>query len=675
MNKIIPLSLFAVASLYANEVTLAPISVESTTLTEVSQNAKISADLAQALSTSVPSIDMSRRSGIANDIFIRGQKRDNISIEVDGTKICGACPNRMDPPVSHILASQIDEIEVIEGPYDVETFGTMSGGLKITTKKPTKDLHGELNFGAGSWDYRKLGVTASGGNDLVRVLVSASQESSDQYRDGDGNTLSQQVSNYAASLPFSTLDTYKKVQGAVYQPAYEDMQAYTKKSLMAKAFVTTAEDQELQLSYTGNRSDDVLYPNSTMDALYDYSNIYSVAYDIKNISDIYRDVNLQYYYSDVDHPMGTDYRKSSFGTLPAVVSQLQTSMQGLKLKNNFELEGFKLSAGIDTSKRTWDGSYYKDGVLFDDNATSSSVSINNAVTRNAALFAKLDKSYGAFDFSLGGRYDTTTIGNDALAQQDNDYEGINANLITTFNINKENKIFLGFGQAYRVPDARELYFINSNAKVSGTSDLEQTRNEEVDLGYELHNDMMKFKIKGFYSKLSDYIYYNKDLLANNFVNIDATVYGGEIAASIYATDVLTIDMGASYKRGEKDEALAGQTDKDLADMAPLRGNVALNYEYMNDSVATIETQLSEKWSDYDADNGEQELGAWGILNAKIKHAFNKNFDFTFGVNNILDETYAQSNTYIDLTLVSAGAETMLLNDPGRYVYTNLDFKF
>ncbi|MGB3962593.1 MAG: TonB-dependent receptor plug domain-containing protein, partial [Sulfurimonas sp.] len=196
MKKIIPLSFIALASLYANEAKLAPISVESTVLTEVSQNAKLSADLAQALSTSVPSIDMSRRSGIANDIFIRGQKRDNISIEVDGTKICGACPNRMDPPVSHILANQIDEIEVIEGPYDVETFGTMSGGLKITTKKPTKELHGELNLAAGSWDYRKLGFTASGGNDLVRVLVSASQETSDQYRDGDGNTLSQQRSNY-----------------------------------------------------------------------------------------------------------------------------------------------------------------------------------------------------------------------------------------------------------------------------------------------------------------------------------------------------------------------------------------------------------------------------------------------------------------------------------------------
>ncbi len=99
----------------------------------------------------------------------------------------------MDPPVSHILANQIEEVEVIEGPYDVETFGTMSGGLKITTKKPTKDLHGEVNLGYGSFNYTKVGATVSGGNDIVRVLVSGSSESSDQYVDGNGNTLAEQL--------------------------------------------------------------------------------------------------------------------------------------------------------------------------------------------------------------------------------------------------------------------------------------------------------------------------------------------------------------------------------------------------------------------------------------------------------------------------------------------------
>lgn len=172
--------------------------------------------------------------------------------------------------------------------------------------------------------------------------------------------------------------------------------------------------------------------------------------------------------------------------------------------------------------------------------------------------------------------------------------------------------------------------------------------------------------------LDDYIYYTKT--GNTFNNIDATVYGAELSASIYATDTIVVDMGVSYKVGEKDNVAAG-VDKDLADIAPLRGNIALNYEYMSNSVATLEVQASDKWSDYDADNGEQELGSWAVVNMKVKHAVNKKFDLSVGINNLFDKTYAASNTYADLILLTAGADTMLLNEPGRYVYTNLTFKF
>jgi Outer membrane receptor proteins, mostly Fe transport len=239
--------------------------------------------------------------------------------------------------------------------------------------------------------------------------------------------------------------------------------------------------------------------------------------------------------------------------------------------------------------------------------------------------------------------------------------------MTTYNLTKENKIFLGFGQAYRVPDARELYIDGS-----GNENLDQTRNREIDLGYELDSSLMHFKLKGFYSMLDDYIYLQKGA---TFKNIDATVYGAELSASVYATDDITLDMGASYKVGEKDEALAGQTDKDLADIAPLRANIGVTYEYMTHSTASIDLRYSDRWDKYDDDNGEQEIASWTTLNAKVKHAFNKHVDFTLGVNNITDKTYAQSNTYVDLTLLSAGTETMLLNEPGRYVYTNLDIKF
>ncbi len=672
MKKAITLSLLTLCTLHANEIEISPINIESTTITDVAQNAQTSADVAQALSNSVPSIDMSRRSGIANDVFIRGQKRDNITVEVDDTKVYGACPNRMDPPISHIVANQIDTIEVIEGPYDIETFGTLSGGIKINTKKPSKEAKGQINVGFGSFNYKKFGASASGGNDFIRVSASVSTESSDQYKDGNGDTLATQIDNYVATTTLAGT-----TKDARLQPEYHDMQAYKKNSAMVKAFITTAKNQELRLSATANRSDNVLYANSKMDALYDDSNIYSVAYNIDSINDIYKNINLKYYHSDVDHPMGTDYRMSSINTGGAVMTNwLTTDMDGLKLKNSFELDGYKLLVGLDGSRRVWDGFYLKNGSA---DAIANRKSIDNAVTDNRAIFSKLEKVYGDFSLSLGARYDDTTITNDSY--QDNDYTSLGLNIMSKYNLNKENKIFLGIGQASRVPDARELYFLGSMGNLVGTPDLKKSTNSEVDLGYETDNDYFKLKVKAFYSSIEDYIYYDTNNVntfgaaVNAFDNIDVTIYGAELSASVYLNDDMTLDMGAAYKRGQKDKALDGQTNTNLADIAPLRGSMALNYEYKNNSKATLEVQASDTWNEYDSDNGEQELDSWAILNFKVKHAINKKFDFTFGVNNIFDSTYAVSNTYADLTLLTGGGDVMLMNEPGRYVYTNLDFKF
>ena len=669
MKKTISLSLLAFVSVHATQIDLAPIGVASTFITEVAQNAQTSADAATTLSKDIPSVDMVRRSGIANDVLIRGQKRDNIGIDIDGTKVCGACPNRMDPPISHVLANQIESIEVIEGPYDVENFGVLSGGLKIKTKKPTQDEKVELNLGFGAWNYKKFGITGSGGNDFIRMIVSASTESSDQYKDGNGRTLAQQVDDFAVLNPTAST--------ARYQAQYHDMQAYKKKSIMAKAFVTTAKNQELRLSVTANRSDNILYANTTMDALFDNSNIYSIEYNIDKISDTYKNINLQYYYSDVEHPMSTKYKLS--GATNYVTSHLTTSMQGLKLKNSFEFHTYKLLLGLDTSKRVWDGRYYKTNVASGVQTpvpTGYSKSIDNSVTKNSAIFTKLQKSYNAFDVTIGARFDHTKITNDTYDAKT--YNALSANILTSYHIDTQSKLFLGFGQASRVPDARELYFNKLVAGVPptllriGTQNLKQTKNREIDLAYEFENDDVSIKIKTFYSSLKDYIYTNS--LSQKFENVNARVYGLELSTSYYFTDDMSMDAGLAYKRGKKEKALSGQTDRDLADMAPLRANVALNYEYANNSLATFGMQVSDRWKNVDSQNGEQVLAGWTVFDAKVKHAFNKHFDFTLGINNILNLAYAQSNTYADLTLID-GAQTMLLNEPGRYFYTNLDFKF
>jgi len=219
------ISLSTILAIYSTQLSAADIptiSVEGTEISDVSGEEIKSADVAEALTKKVPSVSLIRRSGIANDIVVRGQNKDNINIVIDNAKIYGACPNRMDPPTSHILTNNIESIDIVEGPYDVENFGTLSASVKIKTKKPEQDLHGEISANAGRWNYKKMAATFSGGNEKVRALVSLSKESGGQFRDGDGNNFDQQIRK---SIPSAMVQ---------YKNQYKDMDAYDKKTFRFK---------------------------------------------------------------------------------------------------------------------------------------------------------------------------------------------------------------------------------------------------------------------------------------------------------------------------------------------------------------------------------------------------------------------------------------------------------
>ena len=662
-EKVILLSFMTASVLLGNDTDLGTITVKENITTKIVENVSgeevKSADLAETLHKKVPSINMVRRSGIANDIVLRGQKRDNITVTIDDAFIHGACPNRMDPPTSHILTSNIQSVKVSEGPYDVENFGSMSGSVKVETKKPTKELHGDVYFNAGSFGYQKTGVTLSGGTDKIKLLLGASTESGEQYEDGNGNTFAEQLVN--ATTGTSSASTQ-------YSNSYKDMDAYEKKSFMAKTFINITDNQDLEISYTKNESDNVLYPNSKMDAIYDDSEIINLRYEARELSKYSKKLQLKVYSSEVEHPMSNKYRKSA--SMMEMTNALTTEKKGVKLINDMEISDSLISLGIDSNTRNWDGDYSKNGSYLNP-------SINDVDTKNNAIFTKYNKDYDKLNVEFGARYNDTTITTANTSYGDKDFNSLDLNIFTTYSMDNGAKYFIGIGKASRVPDARELYIQSKTGAMTGTPTLDQTTNKEIDLGLEKSYDNAYAKLKFFYSMLDNYIYYNSNSATNSFENIDATIYGMEFSGNYDIDSKSYFDFGLAYQVGKKDSALSGQSDTDLADITPLKGNISYNYEHDDTLNAMAELVAAKSWSAYDSDNGEQEIAGYGIVNIKGQKTFAKNFEFTLGIDNLFDKTYAVSNTYKDLILLSDGStgEVMLINEPGRYYYTSIKYKF
>jgi len=675
MKKSIYLSLVVVATLHGTE-ELESIDVieefNSQIVENVSGEEVKSADLSEALAKKIPSISLIRRSGIANDIILRGQKRDNINVTIDGAKVCGACVNRMDPPLSHVVTNAIDEVKVQEGPFDVEDFGTLSGSVKVTTKKPSKELSGELNVNAGSFGYQKLSGTISGGTDKVRVLFTASNETGEQYEDGNGDNFAEQLENYTEGTTAAAFN---------YSDQYRHMDAFEKTMYMGKVFINPTEDQELRLSYTANRSDNVLYPSSKMDAIYDDSDVLNAEYSLKNLGDYSKKLDIQVYNSKVEHPMSTEYRVA--GKDKYMVHELTTEMTGEKIKNSVEVFGDRvITYGLDASQRNWDGHYFmgqKSTGMYKETGTS----IDDVDTDNVGVFVKCKRDLGKVQVEWGARYDDTSIDTKSTTEQDNDYESFSLNLFASYSPTDDIKYFAGAGKSSRVPDARELYNtkFKKNADgtvtriVNGNPNLDQTENYEVDLGVEKYYGDGKLKVKTFYSKLKDYIYYNGSLKKNNFENIDATIYGAELSGSYLVSDAISLDVGLAYKKGEKDTQPTGQTNTNLAEITPLKLNASVTYDYDSQGSVELSVQAADAWDDVDSDNGEQNLAGYGIMNLKTTREFDNGIRLTAGVDNMFDKTYALTNTYKDLILMTDGSDTMLINEPGRYMYLNASYAF
>jgi iron complex outermembrane receptor protein len=683
MKRLTLLSLAAVAALATEPVTIQKITIEAeapkTDAKSVSSDDMVKfsrqSDLGEMLSQTLPEITHVRNSAIGNDIILRGFRKDNLNITIDDAKVCGACPNRMDPPSMHISSGQIQTVEVQEGPFDVTQFGSLGGKINVVTKDPEKGVHGEVSTTLGSFDYRKLSTTVEGGNDTVQALVGFSRETSGQYKDGAGKTLAEQT----ASLT--------NTAGQKYATAYQDMDAYDRNNYWAKIVGNIGDNQKLTLNYFGDRADDIMFPRYPMDALVDDTDMFKAKYQLFNLGSFSEEIKIEGYHSKVTHLMGTDYRASATSPAATTWAPAEATIKGAKIENSFTLSGIHTTFGLDASKRNWIATKGPET-----NSTRNYM-LPDVDTDNLAFYATASKTISNIDISGGVRYDDTTINPNKSLQDnasnsaayfsslsDKNYNNISANLMLKYNISPVTNLFIGVGQSIRVPDAKELYVVNTNAAGTlitnsatsgGNQNLNESINREIDLGFENTTGNFHLRTTLFYSDLKDYIY----AYDSTWANIDAKIYGGDISADYLLNNEWRIESGIAYQKGVKKEpGQIGDTDKDLAEIPPFKGRLALvmddSINYLMAEVITADNQT------IDSDNNEKEISGYGILNLKYGYDFRNGFSLMSGINNFFNRTYAVNNSYIGNQLIGFnGTDPLVLNEPGRNFYATVSYKF
>lgn len=134
-----------------------------------------------------------KRGGYALDPVVRGVKFDQINVQIDnGVKIEPACPNRMDPPVSHVQAEELEKVEILKGPYALRFGPNFGGVLNFVMAKPGRfekfAIGGNLETGYESnWNGKIARLTLLGGTKFFDFRVAGGIKDYENYKDGAGN--------------------------------------------------------------------------------------------------------------------------------------------------------------------------------------------------------------------------------------------------------------------------------------------------------------------------------------------------------------------------------------------------------------------------------------------------------------------------------------------------------
>jgi len=147
-------------------------------------------DMGEALKL-VDGISSVRKGAIANDVVLRGFQRDNINVLVDGVRLHGACPSRMDPPSFHYDFAEIEQVKVVKGPYDLSNPGGLGGLIDAQTRNPGRGFGGDASLSYGEWNSINTSATASYSTDTYDGLIGYAYKYSDVPKSGDGKRLTE----------------------------------------------------------------------------------------------------------------------------------------------------------------------------------------------------------------------------------------------------------------------------------------------------------------------------------------------------------------------------------------------------------------------------------------------------------------------------------------------------
>ena len=449
-------------------------------------------DAGEAISR-LPGVAMLRKGGLGSDLVLRGQKRDDVEVRIDGHRIYGACPNRMDPPAFHVDFAEIERIDVAKGPFDVAR-GGLAGVVDIVTREPEPGLHVEAQAAAGSASYLAPSLAASYATPAWSARAGAALRRGDPYSTGAG---------------VSILDLAPPGSASAYVGAAAGERAFDVTTGWGGVDLALGAGHRLALEGTRQEGETQLYPYLQMDASLDNATRTSAEYRYQGTTGRLRSLELSVSRAAVDHDMDDRLRVSGQGKPLAWSMATHAESAVLDERLDLALPG-GLEVGADAYQREWRATTRMAGMAY-----RPQHALADATLDGYALWARIDRPLGdRLRLRAGARAEGAESGVDpdladtalyrayhGTASTSGSDSWLAGNAGLAWSPNEDWELAATLGSATRPPDPQERYFALRRAGSDwvGNPELSPARNDELDLGARFHRGALSFDVDLFAS--------------------------------------------------------------------------------------------------------------------------------------------------------------------------------
>ncbi|SUT88681.1 TonB-dependent siderophore receptor [[Actinobacillus] rossii] len=597
------------------------------------------------------------------NLMVRGFDSRRVPIFIDGIPVYVPYDGAMD--LGRFTTFDLAEIDISKGASSV-LYGanTMGGAVNLVTRKPSKDLEGNIGYG---YQTGRSGHTA--GNQTYFNLGSKQEQF---YAQISGSWFEKQ--GMQLSRDFQPNSAGEEDGGRAENSVNRD-----KKLSLRLGYTPNATD-EYALSYSMQRGQkqQPLYTGEGASKYWrwpawDKNSLYFLSHTEFNKSRFY--LNTKAFHDTFKNDLAA-FDDDTF----------TTQMANSSFTSHYR--DYSYGAGLEFGAKTSDKNTLKLSALYKADVhreNNDGDPVARSEDRNYSLgledtynFTKQTRVIAGASFDRreavqAQNYQAITSGNYGIYEFDiADKNAFNYQVKLAHNFDKNDELSVSYAHKTRFPTMKDRYSRSLSRNRLPNPFLKPEIADHYEIGYFRTFDD-SFKVEGalFYSDVRDAI---SEIYTGNFTttknkktgktqtiyevqnqNVGKAAYRGvELAITAFVNENLTLGANYTYLNAKNYDS-----ELKLTDIPRHKFFAYADWKFTSD--LSLYLAQSAESGRYSAVNGEnKKLAGFGTTDAKLTYAINKDLIFDVGVSNIFDKNYYLSEGYAE---------------EGRIYFTNLKYQF